>query len=81
MEAFGGEIMACASFCFSHMCFSGFFLYLCFHTIKRLDQLHAKSPIPIAMLRLELQAMMQSEATVYRNSKDLKEGKEEVITS
>ena len=49
-------------------------------TIKRLDQLrHAKGPIPTTVLRRELEVMMQSKAPMYRNSKDMKEGQEEVI--
>jgi len=49
-------------------------------TIKRLDQLrNAKGPIPTAALRRELQVLMQTNAPVYRNSKDLLKGKEEVI--
>merc|ERR1712070_225224 len=49
-------------------------------TIKRLDQLrYASGPIPTAMLRRELQVLMQTYAPVYRNSKDMAIGKEEVI--
>merc|ERR1712166_1489262 len=48
-------------------------------TIARLDQLrNASGPIPTAALRRELQVMMQSKAPVYRNSKDMAEGKVEV---
>merc|ERR1712107_251309 len=44
-------------------------------SIKRMDQLrHASGPIPTAMLRRELQVMMQTYAPVYRNSKDLEIG-------
>merc|ERR1712048_495456 len=49
-------------------------------TIKRMDQLrYSKGPIPTAMLRRELQTMMQTHAPVYRNSKDLATGKGLVI--
>ena len=49
-------------------------------TIARLDQMrNAKGPIPTAELRRELQVMMQKHAPVYRNSKDLMEGKKLVI--
>lgn len=49
-------------------------------TIKRMDQLrYCKGPIPTAMLRRELQTMMQSHAPVYRNSKDLAAGKDLVM--
>jgi len=48
-------------------------------TIGRMDQLRwAKGPIPTAMLRRELQTMMQTYAPVYRNAKDLEYGKEQV---
>merc|ERR1712019_325680 len=48
-------------------------------SIKRMDQLrHASGPIPTAMLRRELQVMMQTYAPVYRNSKDLEIGKEKI---
>merc|ERR1712179_763276 len=41
-------------------------------TLARLDQLRwAKGPIPTAMLRRELQTMMQTYAPVYRNAEDL----------
>jgi len=51
-------------------------------TIKRLDQMrYATGPIPTATLRRELQVLMQTYAPVYRNSKDMAIGKEQVITT
>merc|ERR1712048_683072 len=48
-------------------------------SIKRMDQLrHASGPIPTAMLRRELQVMMQTYAPVYRNSKDLEIGRDKI---
>merc|ERR1712232_1056609 len=48
-------------------------------TIGRIDQLrNARGPIPTAMLRRELQVMMQQYAPVYRNSDDLAKGKEQI---
>lgn len=48
-------------------------------TIGRMDQLrNARGPIPTAMLRRELQTMMQTYAPVYRNSEDLAIGKEKI---
>merc|ERR1712070_1129805 len=50
-------------------------------SIKRMDQLrNANGPIPTAMLRRELQVMMQTYAPVYRNSEDLATGKEKIQT-
>eukprot|EP00971_Amphidinium_carterae_P034658 682228-Amphidinium_carterae.1 len=44
-----------------------------------MDQMrNAKGPIPTADLRRELQVMMQSLAPVYRNSKDLAKGKQDI---
>merc|ERR1712050_448606 len=46
-------------------------------TIARLDKIrNAKGPIPTADLRRELQVAMQKYAPVYRNSEDLKKGKD-----
>jgi len=39
---------------------------------------NARGPLPTAMLRRELQTMMQTYAPVYRNSDDLATGKEKV---
>lgn len=48
-------------------------------TIGRMDQLrHSRGPLPTAMLRRELQVMMQTHAPVYRNSADLAAGKEKI---
>lgn len=48
-------------------------------TIARMDQMrHASGPIPTAMLRRELQVMMQTHAPVYRNAADLAAGKEKI---
>jgi len=48
-------------------------------TIGRMDQLrNARGPLPTAMLRRELQTMMQTYAPVYRNSDDLATGKEKI---
>lgn len=49
-------------------------------TIARLDQMrNASGPIPTAVLRRELQVLMQKYAPVYRNAEDLAIGKEEVM--
>jgi len=49
-------------------------------SIARLDQLrNSNGPIPTAALRRELQVLMQTNAPVYRNSKDMAIGKEEVV--
>jgi len=49
-------------------------------TIARLDQMrNSKGPIPTAVLRAELQVMMQKQCPVYRNSEDMAVGKVEVI--
>lgn len=48
-------------------------------TIGRMDQLrHASGPIPTAVLRRELQTMMQTYAPVYRNAEDLKIGRDKI---
>jgi len=48
-------------------------------TIGRMDQLrYASGPIPTAMLRRELQTMMQTYAPVYRNAEDLKIGRDKI---
>ncbi|CAD7932681.1 unnamed protein product [Amoebophrya sp. A25] len=48
-------------------------------TLQRFDQIrNKKGPIPTAELRAELQMAMQKYAPVYRNSKDLAEGKKVV---
>jgi len=48
-------------------------------SIKRMDQMrNARGPLPTAMLRRELQTMMQTYAPVYRNADDLATGKEKV---
>merc|ERR1719284_2392243 len=48
-------------------------------TLTRLEKIrNASGPIPTAVLRRELQVTMQSLAPVYRNSKDLKKGTEEI---
>jgi len=53
-------------------------------TIARMDKMrNATGPIPTAELRRELQVAMQKYAPVYRNSEDLKKGKDlvdEVLT-
>lgn len=50
-------------------------------SIKRMDQLrNASGPIPTAMLRRELQVMMQTHAPVYRNAKDMEVGVEKIQT-
>jgi len=49
-------------------------------TLQRFDQIRNKDgPIPTAVLRAELQSTMQKHAPVYRNSKDLFEGKKKVV--
>lgn len=49
-------------------------------TLARFDKIrHNNGSIPTAVLRKELQGLMQSKAPVYRNSKDLKDGKAEVL--
>merc|ERR1719361_1584804 len=46
------------------------------YSIGRLDQIrYANGPIPTSELRLEMQRTMQALAPVYRNTKDLAEGK------
>merc|ERR1712060_854172 len=46
-------------------------------TIARMDKMrNASGPIPTAELRRELQVAMQKYAPVYRNSEDLKKGKD-----
>merc|ERR1712187_597629 len=48
-------------------------------SIQRLDKMrHSKGPIPTAVLRTELQRLMQKYAPVYRNSDDLAIGKEKI---
>merc|ERR1711933_275177 len=48
-------------------------------TLARLDKIrNCKGPIPTAALRRDLQVSMQKYAPVYRNSEDLKKGKEVV---
>jgi len=48
-------------------------------SIGRMDQMrNARGPIPTAMLRRELQVMMQTYAPVYRNSADLATGVEKI---
>jgi len=49
-------------------------------SIMRFDQFrNAKGPVPTAMLRRKLQNVMQKHAPVYRNSKDLLEGKGKIL--
>jgi len=48
-------------------------------SIRRMDELRNSSgPIPTAMLRRDLQVMMQKYAPVYRNAEDLAIGKEKI---
>jgi succinate dehydrogenase (ubiquinone) flavoprotein subunit len=48
-------------------------------SIGRMDQLrNARGPLPTAVLRRELQVMMQTHAPVYRNSEDMAIGKEKI---
>merc|ERR1719171_1207986 len=49
-------------------------------SIARMDKIrHCKGPIPTADLRRELQVNMQKYAPVYRNSEDMKKGKDIVM--